>query len=107
MHKFNTNETENRVDVFPGQTFEIEAVAVGQRFGISIRAEMGINIVDQLQKLQDTESHYTKLKFTTWSSNRNKTMLQNIDGQIMPKWINETIPDELLQFTSAITNTAI
>ena len=28
----NKNETEKHVEVFPGQTFEIEAVAVGQRY---------------------------------------------------------------------------
>ena len=29
-------------------------------------------------------------------------MLLSIDGQIMPKWINETISDELLQFSVII-----
>ena len=63
------HEAEVHIEVFPGQTFEIEAVAVGQRFGMipaSIRAETvsRYNVIDQLQKLQDTENQCTKLKFT-------------------------------------------
>ena len=103
----NKYETETHIETFPGQTFEIEAVAVGQRFGVipaSVRAETGINVIDQLQKLQDTEDHCTKLKFTVRSSNRNETMQLSIDGQTVPQWINnETIPDELLQFKIFIT----
>ena len=102
----NKHESELHIEIFPGQTFETEVVAVGQRFGVvpaSVRAETGINVIDQLQRIQDTENHCTKLKFTVRSSNRNETMLLSIDGQIMPKWINETIPDELHQFKVCIT----
>ena len=99
----NKYESEVHIQVFPGQTFEIETVAVGQRFGMipaSVRAETGPNVIDQLQKLQDTNNYCTKLKFTVRSSNRNETMLLSIDGQIIPKWINKStdIPDEFLQF---------
>ena len=106
----NKHKAEAHIKVFPGQTFEIEAVAVGQRFGMipaSIRAETVTrnNVIDQLQKLQDTENQCTKLKFTVRSSNRNETILLSIDGQIRPKWINESIsiPDEFLQFKIRIT----
>ena len=103
----NKYEAEARIEAFPGQTFEIDVVAVGQRFGVipaSVRAETGINVIDQLQKLQDTEDHCTKLKFTVRSSNRNETMQLSIDGQTVPQWINnETIPNELLQFKVFIT----
>lgn len=61
LNKYNT---EAHVDVFPGQTFEIEVVVVGQRFGVipaSIRVETGINVIDHLQKIQNTENHCTKL----------------------------------------------
>ena len=95
----NKYETEAHIEAFPGQTFEIAVVAVGQRFGVipaSVRAETGINVIEQLQKLQDTEGHCTKLKFTVRSSNRNETMQLRIDGQTVPQWINN--PDELFQF---------
>ena len=101
--KLNKYRVEAHIEVFPGQTFEIEVVAVGQRFGMipaSVRAETGSNVIDHLQKLQDTDNHCTKLKFTVRSSNRNETILLSIDGQIRPKWINESIniPDEFLKF---------
>lgn len=102
----NRYKTEAHIKVFPGQTFEIEVVAVGQGFGMipaSVRAEAGINVISQLQKLQDTENHCTNLKFTIQSSNRNGTMLLSIEGQTAPKWINESIPDEFLQFKILIT----
>jgi predicted outer membrane repeat protein len=97
----NKHETEIHINIFPGQSFEIEVVAVGQRFGMtpaSVRAETSTdNVIDQLQKLQDTENHCTALKFTVKSSNRNETMLLNVDGRTLPKWINESTPDELRQ----------
>ena len=108
-----TNSTINRyktkahITLFPGQTFEIEVVAVGQRFGIvpaSIRAETARNsVIDQLQKIQDTASHCTILKFTVRSSNKYETIELSIDGQTMPQWINEIIPDEFLQFKTLLT----
>ena len=102
----NKHKAEAHIAVIPGQTFEIEAVAVGQRFGMipaSVRAES--DVINQLQKIQDTENQCTKLKFTVRSSNRNETILLSIDGQIRPKWINESIniPDEFLQFKVLIT----
>ena len=100
------DKAEAHIAVIPGQTFEFEAVAVGQRFGMipaSVRAES--DVIDQLQKLQDTENQCTKLKFTVRSSNGNETMLLSIDKQIRPKWINESIniPDEFLIFRVLIT----
>ena len=57
----NKHETEVHINIFPGQSFEIEVVAVGQRFGMipaSVKAETpGTHVIDQLQKLQDTENH--------------------------------------------------
>ena len=67
----------------------------------SIRAETaGNNVIDQLQKLQDTGNQCTNPKYTVRSSNRNETMLLSIDGQTRPDWINKSvsIPDEFLQF---------
>ena len=103
----NRYKTEAHIALFPGQTFEIETVAVGQRFGMipaSIRAETARNnVIDQIQKVQDTENHCTKLKFTVQSSNKNETIALSVDGQTMPRWINESTPDEFLQFKILIT----
>ena len=92
-------ETETHIQVFPGQTFEIDVVAVGQRFGVvpaTVRAETGSNVIDRLQKLQDTEKECTNLKYTIRSSNTNETMLLKVDRQDIPQ--NETVTTELLQF---------
>ena len=63
--RINKEKTEGHIEVFPGQTFEIEAVAVGQRYGMipaSIRAKTAEkNVIDQLQKLQDTEGQCTNI----------------------------------------------
>ena len=103
----NRYKTEAHIALFPGQTFEIEVVAVGQRFGMipaSIRAETTRNnLIDQIQKVQDTENSCTKLKFTIQSSNKNEAIALSVDGQTMPRWINESIPDEFLQFKILIT----
>ena len=72
---------ETQIEVFPGQTFEIEVVAVGQRFGVvpaTVRVSK-IDIVDPLQRLQEIENHCTKLHFTVRSSRRNETLLLIVD----------------------------
>ena len=95
----NKYETETHIQVFPGQTFELEVIAVGQRFGIvptTVRAEMGSNLIDSIQKLQDTDKECTNLKYTIRSSNINETMVLRVDRQDIPQ--NETVTNELLQF---------
>lgn len=96
------NKTEAYVEVFPGQTFDIEAVAVGQRFGVvpaAVRAETGLGIVDDLQKLQDTNKYCTKLEFTVRSSSRNETLLLKIDRQDVQNYHqNGMVPNEMVQF---------
>ena len=55
----NKKKTVTHIEVFPGQTFEIEVVAVGQRFGVVpaiVRASFvnqDLHIIDELQRLQD------------------------------------------------------
>ena len=74
--------TEAHFEVFPGQTFEIDAVAVGQRFGVvpsTVRAETDSDIIDNLQKIQDTEMECTTLKYTVRSANKTETMILRID----------------------------
>ena len=91
------HRNETRIEVFPGQTFEIEVVAVGQRFGVvpaTVRVSK-FDIVDPLQRLQEIENHCTKLHFTVRSSRRNETLLLNVDRQ----GLTERIPNvNLLEF---------
>ena len=91
------HRNETQIEVFPGQTFEIEVVAVGQRFGVvpaTIRAESEFNIVDHLQELQRTENHCTKLNFTVSSSRVNETIRLNVDRQGLIEWIpNENLAE--------------
>ena len=78
------HRTETQIELFPGQTFEIEVVAVGQRFGVvpaTVRAESEFDIVDHLQELQDTQKYCTKLNFTVRSSRRSEIMRLNVDRQ--------------------------
>ena len=89
------HRNETQIEVFPGQTFEIEVVAVGQRFGVvpaTIRAESEFSLVDQLQELQRTENHCTKLPFTVSSSRVNETLRLNLNRQ----GLIERIPNENL-----------
>ena len=98
----NRNTTEAHVEIFPGQTFDIKAVAVGQRFGVvpaAVRAETGFGVIDDLQKLQDTDKDCTKLKFTVRSSSRNESMLLKIDRKDLQNYNqNGTVPKEMVQF---------
>ena len=88
------HSTETQIEIFPGQTFEIEVVAVGQRFGVVpaiVRAEGEFYKVDlhKLQELQRTEDHCTKLNFTVRSPRRSETLLLTVDRQ----GLTETIPN--------------
>ena len=73
------NITEYTVDVFPGQMFAVEAVAVGQRFGIvpslvTVITGNGDRILDAGQYTQSTTRQCRSLYFTV-SSKRNLEMI--------------------------------
>ena len=75
---------EVHIDVFPGQTFNIEVATVGQRYGVvpaSVRAKTDFNVIDDLQKVQDTQNRCTMLKYTLRSSNRYESMVLRIEQQ--------------------------
>ena len=90
-------------ELYPGQTFEVEAVAVGQRFGVVpaiVRAnfketDSKISVVDTPQQLQDVEIHCTTLSYTIHSSNQSETMLLTVDNKYVPQ--SSSLP-ELFQF---------
>ena len=100
----NTHKTEAYIETIPGQTFEIEIVAVGQRFGVvpaTVRIETDFNnIINHLQQLQETEKECTPLKLTVCSSNKNETLQLRVDKQDTLQQISNrtAVLAELLQF---------
>ena len=73
------NITEYIKDIFPGQTFAIEAVAIGQRFGIvpslvTVITGNGDRILDAGQYTQNTARQCTSLHFTVSSGRKLETI---------------------------------
>ena len=95
------------VTLYPGQTFQLKAVAVGQRFGVIpavVRAQVEnkqYNVIDDLQKWQDVGKECTLLQYTLHSSNQYETILLTINNQLIPSpstGSNQNLLLELLQF---------
>ena len=86
-----TNKTAHHyAELYPGQTLNIEAVAVGQRFGVvpSIVRANPLNMtesISQLQKLQDTWKNCTKVEYTIQSPNEIETIKLSIDVPQLPR----------------------
>ena len=99
----NTHKTMIKREIFPGQTFELQVVAVGQRFGVVpavIKAEAEHNmIIDDLQLLQDVEISCTPVKYTIRSQNREERLRLTIDkrctSSFLPqqKWLKQIFPE--------------
>ena len=91
-YKFEPSKYEDSmtVSLFPGQSFEISVVAVGQLFGVVptiVRAEVQnrqFSIIDDLQKWQDVGKQCTQLKYTIHSPNQEETMLLTVNNQYVP-----------------------
>ena len=80
----NTTKTECHFKLFPGQTLEIEVATVGQMYGVapaSIRAKTTFGVIEQLQKIQNTENKCTKVMYTIKSSNSNVTIVLSVEQQ--------------------------
>ena len=85
----NCDNTVRRVELYPGQTFVIKAIAVGQRYGIT-PATLQANLKDSLkshleetQYVQDVEIGCTNLTFTLRSSAKKETILLTINNRDM------------------------
>ena len=99
------NITSVSIKIIPGRSFEIEAVAVGQRFGVVpaiVKAEFqnqdgNGNIVNELQRSQDVGTYCTTLTYTVHSRNNNETMQLVIDRQQVPK-PDPSLEIDILQF---------
>ena len=94
------NITSVSIETIPGRSFEIEAVAVGQRFGVvpaivnaKFQNENGNgNIITELQQSQNGGTYCTTLSYTVHSRKNNETMQLVIDRQQVPR------PDTSLEF---------
>ena len=97
------------INVFPGQIFEIEAVAVGQMFGIVpsfVQAEFvgeGNGELERINRVQSTKQTCTKLKFVLRSSSEVISINLTTNRQMIPfsalkyHWL--TIPNIELLYT--------
>ena len=80
--------TEKEVSTFPGQKFEIEAVAVGQRYGIvpyTVAAEL-LNSSASLEQEQDVQSvgkECTKLHYAVYSNQIFENVKLTVERQII------------------------
>ena len=89
------NVTEYKVNkLFPGQTFEIEAVAVGQRMGIvpSIVLAQFSDEEGSLEEGQDVQSvgrECTKLHFTVFTSKHYKVLELRTTGIGVPQFMTD------------------
>ena len=110
----NCNIMQHFIKVFPGQTFEIEAVAVGQRLGINpgiVFAEITVTdengIIAKGQSVQSVGRLCTSLEFTVFSTENSAQMSlrsqyevkSNIKKQIskkLPPYYSNVIFDQLL-----------
>ena len=79
------------MNVFPGQMFEIEAVAVGQMFGVVpsfVQAEFvgkeNDGILQQINRVQSTKQQCTKLAFVLRSSSEVITINLTTNRQTVP-----------------------
>ena len=87
------NITRVNIETIPGKTFEIEVVAVGQRFGVvSAIVEAKVqnhdgnnNIIPQVQRSQNVGTRCTRLSYVIHSRNDNETMQLVIDRQRVPR----------------------
>ena len=75
--------------LYPGQSFQIAAVAVGQRFGTTpsfvLAAFTNNSIqVDSLQKVQSVDKYCTSLNFTIKSPNEKEHLLLTVDREHVP-----------------------
>ena len=85
----NCNSTAQRVELFPGQTFIIKVVAVGQRYGTAPATVQALfrntlkSHLEDTQYIQGVGIGCTNLTFTLRSSAKTETILMTIDSRDM------------------------
>ena len=75
--------------LFPGQSFQIEAVAVGQRLGTTPAIVLAVFVntsikVNELQQLQNVYKFCTQLNYTVKSPNDNERLQLSVDRKNIP-----------------------
>ncbi len=85
------NVTEYQTEVFPGESFEIEAVAVGQRMGIVpsiVRASFtdGEGRLGNAEDVQTVGKQCTTLKFTAYMSKKKKSIELSVQNGAVPNF---------------------
>ena len=89
----NKKKTTIHIEVFPGQIFDIEIATVGQRYGLaptSVRAKTEFGVIEELQKVQDTQNVCTKVKSTIKSAHPNETMNLSVERNNIQKVLKNT-----------------
>ena len=75
------------ISLFPGQSFTINVMAVGQMFGVvsaivrAVVKKRQFSIIDDLQKWQDVGMQCTQLQYTIHSPNQKETVLLTVDDR--------------------------
>ena len=110
------NITEHHIKVFPGQTFEIEAVAVGQRMGLvpsSVLAQFNQSNDDEGslgegQSVQSVSDKCSNLYFAVFSEKKEKSVqltIPNTDAQylfVLRQYLNKAYHIILEQFSITV-----
>ena len=87
------NVTEYQTEIFPGESFEIEAVAVGQRMGI-VPSVVSASFADGEGRLgtgedvQTVGKQCTALKFTVYTSKKKKSLELSVQKGAVPNFRN-------------------
>ena len=91
------------VELFPGQTFTVEIVVVGQRFGVvpaivrAVFRSRNYDIVDDLHKLQEGQKKCSTHEFTIQSPNKKERMLLTVDKRYIPNPMAEINVNNILR----------
>ena len=109
------NVTVLNITVYPGQTFRIQAVAVGQRFGTVpsiVQAEIACadgntSAVGELEYFQGVNKVCTDLRYTVKSANSRERILLKVDKSIIPSSKGLHSLFDPLQFSQLYINVAL
>lgn len=83
------------VELFPGQTFTVEIIVVGQRLGVvpaivrAVFRSRQYDIVDDLHKLQEGQKKCSTHEFKIQSPSKKERMLLTVDKRYIPSPIAE------------------
>lgn len=100
IHSSPDHITEKEVDIFPGQTFEIAAVAVGQRYGI-VPGVVNAQLLDtkskleQGQEVQSVGRECTTLYYTVYSNQKFESIKLTVGEQFIKSFFKHELVYDL------------